>query len=76
MAGRRWPRDAWAAWRQGRRAVDRTAVPYEELLALPHDEVRRRLGLRPPEAVHRGGVPRSASSALSRRQEREASAAA
>jgi ubiquinone biosynthesis protein COQ4 len=51
-----WPRYLWRAWRRGRRASLLAAAPYEQLLPLPIDEVRRRLGVAPPEAVHPGGI--------------------
>ena len=66
QGGKPWPRHVWRAWRQGRHAADLAAVPYEELLAEPLSEVRRALGLRPPEEVHRGGVPVSEFSKLTR----------
>jgi len=72
QAERRWPRDVVVAWRQGRHAVDLTCVPYEELLSEPLDDVRRALGLEPPDVAHRGHVPRGSGSALQRRAMRAA----
>ncbi len=72
QADRDWPRDVFAAWQQGRRAVDLGCVPYEELLAEPLDEVRTALGLHPPASVHRGRVPCGHGSALQRRLRRAA----
>lgn len=46
----------WRAWRRGRRAGCLAAMPWEELLALPLDEVRRLAGIDAPERVHPGGV--------------------
>ncbi len=63
-----WPREVAAAWRQGHRAVDLACVPYEEILAEPLEDVRAALGLRSPEAAHRGRVPRGQGSALQRRE--------
>ena len=46
------PRNAWEAWRRGRRAVLLAAQPFEELLPLPLAEVRRRLGIAAPRVAH------------------------
>lgn len=51
-----WPRYLFAAWRRGKRASLLTAAPYEELLPLPLDEVRQRLGVPPASKAHPGGV--------------------
>lgn len=51
-----WPRYLWRAWRRGRRATLLPAAPYEVLLSLPLDEVRRQLGVTPPEVAHPGGI--------------------
>ena len=51
-----WPRYLFAAWRRGKRTSLLTAAPYEELLPLPLDEVRRRLGVPPASAAHPSGV--------------------
>lgn len=53
-----WIPYAWRAWQRGRRAVSLVAVPYEELLPLPLDDVRRMLQIEPPEQAHAGGVLR------------------
>jgi len=53
-----WIPYAFAAWRRGRRAACLRALPYEELLPLPLDEVRAAVGLEAPERVHPGGVAR------------------
>ncbi len=44
------------AWRRGRRAALLTALPYEELLPLSLETVRRLAGVEPPNVAHRGGV--------------------
>jgi ubiquinone biosynthesis protein COQ4 len=44
------------AWRRGRRAGCLAAMPWEELLALPLDDVRALAGIEPPERAHSGGV--------------------
>ncbi|HVH17466.1 MAG TPA: Coq4 family protein [Myxococcota bacterium] len=46
----------WRAWRRGRRAGCLAAMPWEDLLALPLDEVRRLADIDAPERVHPGGV--------------------
>ena len=51
-----WQRYMWRAWRRGRRAELLTAAKWEELLALPLTEARRRLGVSPPDAAHPGGI--------------------
>lgn len=56
--GLRWLLYAWRSWRRGRRAICLTALPYEELLALPLDEVRAAAGIEPPKQAHRGGIYR------------------
>jgi ubiquinone biosynthesis protein COQ4 len=53
---RRWLPYVWRAWRRGRRAANLSALPYEELLPLPLDAVRRAVGIDPPERAHPGGV--------------------
>lgn len=40
-----WPRVVWRSYRNGRRAVRLAALPYEELLPLPLEEVRVAAGL-------------------------------
>ena len=42
-----WQRALWRAWRRGRRARPLPMVPYEDLLPLPLDEVRRSLRVEP-----------------------------
>jgi len=51
-----WQRYLLNAWRRGRHASLLTAAPYERLLPLPLDQVRRELGVRPPLEVHPGGI--------------------
>ena len=51
-----WPRYLFRAWRRGRRASLLAAARYEELLALPLDEVRRRLCVAPPCDAHPQGI--------------------
>jgi ubiquinone biosynthesis protein COQ4 len=51
-----WPRYLFRAWQRGRRAEDLTVAPYEEMLALPLEEARRRLGVEPAEIAHPGGI--------------------
>jgi ubiquinone biosynthesis protein COQ4 len=51
-----WPRYLYAAWRRGKQTSLLSAAPYEELLPLPLDEVRRRLGVPPASATHPEGV--------------------
>ena len=52
--GLRWLRDVFVAWRRGRRAIDLHAIPYEDLLALPIEEVRAALRIEPEAS----GTPR------------------
>jgi ubiquinone biosynthesis protein COQ4 len=51
-----WARYLLAAWRRGKRTPLLTVAPYEELLALPLDEVRRRLGVASVSEFHPDGV--------------------
>jgi ubiquinone biosynthesis protein COQ4 len=51
-----WPRYLWRAYRRGRRAKLLTAAPWEELLAWPVPEVRRRLGVEPAAVWHPEGI--------------------
>ena len=51
-----WPRYLFKAYRRGRKAALLTAAPYEKLLALPLDEVRRRFGIQPPLQAHPAGI--------------------
>jgi ubiquinone biosynthesis protein COQ4 len=53
---RRWLPYVWRAWRRGRRAANLATLPYEELLPLPLDAVRRALRIDPPAQAHPGGV--------------------
>ncbi|MGH0032306.1 MAG: Coq4 family protein [Myxococcota bacterium] len=52
----RWFVYVWRSWRRGRRALRLDLLPYEELLALPLDEVRRQARIQPPEEAHPCGV--------------------
>ncbi len=51
-----WQRYLLRCWRRGRRATPLVLARYEELLPQPLDEVRRQLGIEPPETAHPGGV--------------------
>jgi ubiquinone biosynthesis protein COQ4 len=51
-----WQRYLYRAWRRGRRAALLSAAPYEELLPLPLDEVRRRLNIEPARHAHPNGI--------------------
>lgn len=51
-----WPRYLFRAWRRGSRASLLAAARYEELLPLPLEEVRRRLGVSAPEQAHPAGI--------------------
>ena len=51
-----WQRYLYRAWRRGRTAAWLPAVRYERLLDQPLAEVRRSLGIEPPEVAHPGGV--------------------
>lgn len=53
---RGWPLYLWRAWRRGRRAAPLDVLPYEELLPLPLDAVRRAVGMQAPQRVHPEGV--------------------
>ena len=50
--GRIRARNAWEAIQRGRRAGFLVAAPFEDLLALPLAEARRRLGIASPETAH------------------------
>jgi ubiquinone biosynthesis protein COQ4 len=54
----RFPRTALRAWRRGRRATNLFALPWEELLPLRLDTVRRLAGVEDPERAHPEGIPR------------------
>ena len=47
-------RNVWQAIRRGRRAGFLPAAPFEELLALPLEVARERLGVSPPATAHPG----------------------
>jgi ubiquinone biosynthesis protein COQ4 len=51
-----WQRYLFKAWRRGRKGTRLTSVPYEELLALPLEEVRRQLGVQPADEAHANGI--------------------
>jgi ubiquinone biosynthesis protein COQ4 len=52
-----WGRYLFQAWRRGRTlAKTLPQVPYEELLPLPLEEVRQRLGIPEPAAFHPTGI--------------------
>jgi ubiquinone biosynthesis protein COQ4 len=51
-----WQRYLFRAWRRGRRATLLTAAPYERLLRLPLEEVRRQLGIVPAAEIHPDGI--------------------
>jgi len=51
-----WPRYLLRAWRRGRRTRPLVLARYEELLALPLEEVRRLLGIEPPSRAHPDGI--------------------
>lgn len=55
------PRFAWQrylarAWWRGHRCRPLVLAPYEELLPLPLDDVRRRLAIEDPRRAHPGGI--------------------
>ncbi len=52
LTGRISARNAWEAFVRGRRAGFMVAAPFEELLALPLEEARERLGVTPPGLAH------------------------
>jgi ubiquinone biosynthesis protein COQ4 len=51
-----WARYLLAAWRRGRRSSLLTVAPYEELLPLSLEEVRRRLSIPPAHEFHPDGI--------------------
>jgi len=54
----RWPRYCYLAWARGRRARRLVCEPIEDMLALPIDTVRRRLGIALTSELHPEGVRR------------------
>jgi ubiquinone biosynthesis protein COQ4 len=56
LTGKIHPRDAWAAFQRGRKARFLSAEPFEELLPLPLETARRRLGISPP-GIHQPRSP-------------------
>ena len=56
---KRWKTYLSQARARGRRASNLLVVPYEELLAQPTDEVRRRLGIAATDVAHPQGIPHS-----------------
>ncbi|MGH7270667.1 MAG: Coq4 family protein [Polyangiaceae bacterium] len=53
-----WPRFCYRAYRRGRQAKRLVSEPLEEMLELPLDEARRRLGIVPTAKVHPEGMRR------------------
>jgi ubiquinone biosynthesis protein COQ4 len=51
-----WQRYLYRAWQRGRRASLLTAAPYEHLLPLPLEEVRRQLAIQPAHQAHPDGI--------------------
>lgn len=51
-----WPRYLFAAWRRGKATPFLGVAPYEELLPLPLETVRRELGIPPVIDVHPMGI--------------------
>jgi ubiquinone biosynthesis protein COQ4 len=51
-----WQRYLYQAWQRGRCARLLSAAPYERLLPLPLEDVRRQLGINPPNVAHPGGI--------------------
>jgi ubiquinone biosynthesis protein COQ4 len=51
-----WPRYLYHAWRRGHRAALLSAAPYEQLLSLPLDDVRRQLNIEPARDAHPNGI--------------------
>lgn len=60
LIGPSWLPYVFRAWRRGRRAVWLSALPWEEMLARPLDEVRAEARVEPPERAHPGGILGSA----------------
>ena len=53
---RQWIAYLYRAWRRGRKAAWLPAVPYERLLPLPLEVVRRSLHIEPAHATHPQGI--------------------
>jgi ubiquinone biosynthesis protein COQ4 len=51
-----WQRYLLRCWLRGRRTTRLVLARYEELMSQPLEEVRRELGIEPPETAHPGGV--------------------
>ncbi len=51
-----WQRYLFRAWRRGRKVRLLTAAPYERLLPLPLEDVRRELGIPPARETHPNGI--------------------
>jgi ubiquinone biosynthesis protein COQ4 len=56
--GPRFLRSAWHAWRSGRHATALVTLPWEELLPLRLETVRRLAGMLTPAEAHPEGIPR------------------
>jgi len=54
--GWRWLAYDWRAWRRGRSAAWLASTPWEELLPLRLDTVRRLLAIAPEREAHPGGI--------------------
>jgi ubiquinone biosynthesis protein COQ4 len=53
-----WPAYCYRAYKRGRDAARLVSSPIEEMLELPIEEARRRLGIAPSEVVHPEGIRR------------------
>jgi ubiquinone biosynthesis protein COQ4 len=51
-----WHRYCYRAFQRGRRAVRLVCAPIEDMLDLPIEEARKRLGISPPEQAHPEGI--------------------
>src|SRR5260221_3996912 len=51
-----WPRYCYRAYQRGRRAAKLVSEPLEEMLSLPIDEARRRLGILISSELHPEGI--------------------
>ncbi len=71
----RWPRYLAAAWRRGRATPDLARAPWEELLPLPLDEVRARLGVPAVARAHPAGLAVAIDDSRGRRIEYQLAAA-